>query len=91
MQRRALFFSSLLGLGVIGIASVAVPAHAATLTASVTVNATIRDHEPRDDVADWANEENLAPEVKTEGNVFNRRPTIVGNRGTIGLAKIRTG
>ena len=40
MQRRVLFFSSLLGLGVIGIASVAVPAHAATLTASVTVNAT---------------------------------------------------
>jgi UDP-3-O-[3-hydroxymyristoyl] glucosamine N-acyltransferase len=42
-------------------------------------------------VADSANEENLAPEAKTEGNVFNRRPTIVGNRGTIGLAKIRTG
>ena len=43
MQRRVLFFSSLLGLGLIGIASVAVPAlpvHAATLTASVTVNAT---------------------------------------------------
>src|SRR5580704_2671982 len=40
MQRRVLFFSSLLGLGVIGIASVAVPAQAATLTASVTVNAT---------------------------------------------------
>ncbi len=43
MQRRALFFSSLLGLGVTGIASVAVPAwpaQAATLTASVTVNAT---------------------------------------------------
>jgi hypothetical protein len=40
MQRRVLFFSSLLGLGVIGIASVAVSAHAATLTASVTVNAT---------------------------------------------------
>ena len=42
-------------------------------------------------VVDWANEENLVPEAKTEGNVFNRRPTIVGNRGTIGLAKIRTG
>src|SRR3984957_20090463 len=40
MQRRVLFFSSLLGLGAIGIASVAVPAHAAVLTASVTVNAT---------------------------------------------------
>src|ERR1700735_3624111 len=41
MQRRALFFSSLLGLGVIAIASVAGSAHAATpLTASVTVNAT---------------------------------------------------
>ena len=40
MQRRVLFFSSLLGLGAIGIASVAVPAHAAALTASVTVNAT---------------------------------------------------
>ena len=42
MQRRVLFLSSLLG-GVIAIASVAVPAwpaHAATLTASVTVNAT---------------------------------------------------
>jgi len=38
MQRRVLFFSSLLGLGVIGTASVAVSAHAATLTASVTVN-----------------------------------------------------
>ena len=42
-------------------------------------------------VVDWANEENLAPELKTEGNVFNRRPTIVGNRGTIGLTRIRTG
>src|SRR5579863_5346526 len=43
MQRRVLFFSSLLGLGVIGIAAAAVPAvpaRAATLTASVTVNAT---------------------------------------------------
>src|SRR5580692_10109849 len=40
MQRRVLFFSSLLGLGAIGIASVAVPAHAAALSASVTVNAT---------------------------------------------------
>src|SRR5580700_3514470 len=43
MQRRVLFFSSLLGLGVIGIASVAGPAwpaRAATMTASVTVNAT---------------------------------------------------
>ena len=39
----------------------------------------------------WANEENVVPEAKTEGNVFNRRPAIVGNRGTIGQTKIRTG
>jgi hypothetical protein len=40
---------------------------------------------------DWLIEENLVREPRTEGNVFNRRPMIVGNRGTIGLAKIRTG
>jgi hypothetical protein len=43
MHRRALFFASLLGLGALGLAAVAVPAvpaGAATLTASVTVNAT---------------------------------------------------
>ena len=40
MQRRVLFFSSLLGLGAIGIASAAGAAHAAALTDAVTVNAT---------------------------------------------------
>jgi hypothetical protein len=44
MHRRVLFCSSLLGLGVVGLAVAAVPAgpaRAATLTASVTVNATV--------------------------------------------------
>jgi hypothetical protein len=40
---------------------------------------------------DWEIEENLVRALRTEGNVFNRRPMIVGSRGTIGLAKIRTG
>src|SRR5262249_1721108 len=43
MQRRALFFTSLIGMGGLALAAVtavAVPARAATLTASVTVNAT---------------------------------------------------
>ena len=41
--------------------------------------------------ADWASERKSVPEPKTEGNASNRRPTNAGNRGTIGLTKIRIG